>query len=58
MIQPAAERDWAKWSSNYQSYGSWSGVRSGSWQDFEGEKAYLYQWLSERADTFDTTWPQ
>jgi len=57
-IQPAAERDWAKWSSNYQSYGSWSGVRSGSWQDFEGEKAYLYQWLSERADTFDATWPQ
>ncbi|MFT5680939.1 MAG: spore coat protein H [Myxococcota bacterium] len=57
-IQPSAERDWEKWSGSYQSYGSWSGARSGSWTDFEGEKDYLYQWLSDRSDLFDSNWPQ
>jgi spore coat protein H len=57
-IQPAAERDWAKWSSEYYSYSGWASSRSGSWTDFEGEKAYLYQWIFDRSDTFDSTYPQ
>lgn len=58
-IQPSAERDWAKWANDYYTYGYWSGYRNslGDWQDFEGEKAYLYTWLDERAALFERMHP-
>ena len=51
LIDRSATRDWAQWASSYYSYGSWSGSRNSAndWQDFEGEKAYLYDWVDQRA---------
>jgi len=51
LIDRSAARDWAEWSTSYYSYSSWSGSRTSAndWQDFEGEKAYLYSWLDQRA---------
>ena len=56
LIEPSAERDWAKWAQDYQAFSRWSGHRSGAgdWQDYQGEKAYLYQWVQERGALFDT----
>ena len=42
-IQPSAERDWDVWGSTYSSH--WGG---NNYNDFEEEKAYLYEWLDER----------
>ena len=50
LIQPAAEKDWEHWEREYESYGYWSGARSGTWQDYEGEKEYLYDWLESRSE--------
>ncbi len=54
-IEPSAQRDWARWSADYYSYGGWSSYRESQadWNDYEGEKAYLYQWLDERAALFE-----
>ncbi len=42
-IQLSAERDWQVWGSTYSSH--WGG---NNYNDFEEEKAYLYEWLDER----------
>jgi hypothetical protein len=52
-IQPSAEKDWEQWGRDYETYGYWSSARSGTWQDFEGEKDYLYDWVQERAEVMD-----
>ena len=59
LIQPSAERDWAKWGGAYYVYGGWAGARNsaGDWTDYEGEKAYLYTWLEERAELYRADHP-
>ncbi len=54
LIEPSAQRDWAVWAADYYSYSSWSSYRDSQddWTDYEGEKAYLYQWLDDRAELF------
>jgi len=54
LIEPSAQRDWDRWGGEYTSYGGWSSYRDGKddWTDYQGEKAYLYQWLDERAALF------
>ncbi len=54
LIEPSAARDWERWGADYSSYSGWSGYRDeeDDWTDYEGEKAYLYQWLDERAALF------
>jgi spore coat protein H len=56
LIGPSAERDWDMWGGDYYVYGGWASYRNyyGDWQDYEGEKDYLYQWVSERAAWADT----
>jgi hypothetical protein len=53
LIQPAAEKDWDHWGREYETYGYWANARSGTWQDYEGEKDYLYDWVEERAVVLD-----
>jgi spore coat protein H len=48
-LEPAAERDWDRWGSQYRSYSGWSSLRDDDWNDYPGEKAYLYDWVRERA---------
>jgi len=43
QIHPAAERDWSHWGASFSSY--WG---SSNTNDYEQERAYLYQWLQER----------
>ena len=52
LIQPSAERDWDRWGGLYRTYSGWSSYRNsaGDWTDYEGEKAYLYQWEADRAE--------
>lgn len=51
LIDRSAARDWQKWGDAYRSYDGWAAEREddGDWTDYEGEKAYLYQWLVDRA---------
>lgn len=56
QIDPAAARDWQKWSDAY--YGYWSYARPGTdWTDYEGEQQYLSDWLEERYDYMLTVHP-
>ena len=48
-LEPAAERDWDRWGSEYRGYSGWSSLRDDDWNDYQGEKAYLYDWARERA---------
>lgn len=50
-LDPSCRRDWARWSAEYYSFGRWADDRTeaGDWQDYDGEVAYLRQWLAERA---------
>ena len=59
LIEPSAERDWARWEQEYMSYSRWSGNRSGNdnWTDYQGEKEYLYTWVRERGELFETLYP-
>lgn len=59
LIDDSAARDWAKWASSYRTYGGWASTRSayGDWQDYEGEKAYLYDWVEARAARFEALHP-
>ena len=58
-IEPSAARDWAKWGSSYKTYSGWSSTRNSArdWTDYEGEKAYLYQWVEDRAALFEEAHP-
>jgi spore coat protein CotH len=55
LIEPSAVRDWERWGADYSSYSGWADDRDSEddWQDYQGEKAYLYQWLDERAALFE-----
>ena len=57
LIDDSAARDWAAWGGEYESY--WYGVRDrcGDCLDYEGEKAYVYDWLSERDSWMRTFHP-
>ncbi len=48
-LEPSAERDWDRWGSEYRSYSGWSSLRDNDWNDYQGEKDYLYDWVRERA---------
>lgn len=54
-IDPSAQRDWDVWSDQYRAYGEWAEAREedGDWTDYQGEKAYLYDWVSDRAAHFE-----
>jgi hypothetical protein len=56
-IEPSAARDWAKWRSDYRSYGGWAGARGGDWTEYGGEKAYVRAWLEDRAALFEALHP-
>lgn len=59
MIDRSAQRDWDAWGETYKTYIGWATSRDSKadWTDYEGEKAYVYQWVSERAAYFQTTHP-
>lgn len=45
-IDPSARRDWSVWADDYYSYGGWSWRTN--WTDYDGEVAYVRQWLDDR----------
>ena len=47
LIEPSAERDWAKWEGEYRSY--WWAAYRNDWTSYQEEKAYLYEWVEERS---------
>ncbi len=55
LIEPSAQRDWEAWSQDYYSYEGWAEYRDAEedWTDYQGEKAYLYRWLEDRAAEFE-----
>ena len=50
QIDPSAARDWEKWKTAYQHYSGWAYYRqqNADWTDYDGEKAYLYDWVRQR----------
>ena len=54
-IAPSAERDEAAWGAAYRSFERWAADRDedDDWQDFEGELAYLRDWLEARVSSLD-----
>ncbi|GDX81727.1 hypothetical protein LBMAG42_35380 [Deltaproteobacteria bacterium] len=54
-IDRSAQRDWDVWSDQYRAYGDWAEHREdeADWTDYEGEKAYLYEWIAGRAAHFE-----
>ncbi len=55
VIQRSAQRDWTHWEEDYRSYGGWS-WRSDFLSAAE-ERAYLEDWIVERATWADETHP-
>lgn len=53
LIDPSAERDWAKWESAHKSHW-WAGYRN-DWTSYAEEKDYLRQWLADREDHLVST---
>ena len=51
LIDRAAQKDWDRWEGEYRSFDRWKVKRDSKqdWTDFEGEKAYLYDWIDQRA---------
>ncbi len=56
-IDPAARRDFDKWGPDYFSYGGWAGDRQSDFLDYDGERAYLADWLAARAVWADAVAP-
>ena len=48
-IDPSARRDWDRWGDAYRSYSGWASSRDG-WTDYEGERRYLEDWISDRCE--------
>ena len=50
LADTSARKDWALWGADYRNYGWGGGARddAGDWTDYDGERAYLYQWLVDR----------
>ncbi|MCP4873230.1 MAG: hypothetical protein GY898_31435 [Proteobacteria bacterium] len=59
LIDRSAARDWEQWADAYYAFGRWEDDRNGnnSWTDYEAERAYLYEWLEERAVLFEANHP-
>lgn len=55
LIERSAQRDWDTWGPMYETYSEWADHRNeeGDWTDFEGERAYVYRWVQDRAAHFD-----
>jgi len=55
LIERSAQRDWDTWGPVYETYEGWADHRDdeGDWTDFDGERAYVYQWVQDRATHFD-----
>jgi hypothetical protein len=55
-IDTSARKDWNLWSTDYRNYGWGGGARDAAadWTDYDGERAYLYQWLEERDQAMTT----
>jgi len=47
-VDPSAARDWDRWGSAYRSYSGWSS--RGDFNDYEGEREYLVDWIRHRCD--------
>ena len=47
-IAPSAKRDWRKWGDRHRSFSLWQSRQDIN--DFEGEVAYLREWLAQRRD--------
>ncbi len=58
-IDDSAQRDWDHWREAYESYEGWADHRTeqADWTDYEGEKAYLHQWIDDRAARFEYLHP-
>ncbi len=54
-IDLSAQRDWDHWSDEYRAYDRWAAARDedADWTDYEGEKAYVYAWVADRAAHFN-----
>jgi len=59
LIDKSAARDWDKWQDSYYNFGRWSSNRTsaGDFNDYEGEKAYVYGWIQDRDDLFREVHP-
>lgn len=59
LIDRSAGRDWDTWGARYGEYSGWEEHRTGrdDWTDYEGERAYVYQWVRDRAAWFDALQP-
>lgn len=49
VIDAAARRDWEKWEPQYDDYWGWRGPL----EEYDGEVAYLRQWVADRWDYMD-----
>ncbi|MDP2307945.1 MAG: CotH kinase family protein [Pseudomonadota bacterium] len=58
-IDRSAQRDWDVWGPSYRTYHNWVDRREerADWTDYQGEKAYLYQWVADRAAYFEAAHP-
>ena len=47
----SAQKDWVRWEPEYRDFERWRQKREDKqdWTDFEGEKAFLYEWIDQRA---------
>lgn len=59
VIDRSAQRDWDRWGEAHRTYEGWATARDEDldWTDFEGEKAYMYQWVTDRAAFYESTHP-
>ncbi|MFT5458606.1 MAG: hypothetical protein ACI9K2_005114, partial [Myxococcota bacterium] len=55
QIDRSARRDWGQWETEYRDYGGWDW--RGDWTDYDGEKAYLREWIDDRAEWADARHP-
>lgn len=58
-IDRSAQRDWDWWGAQHLAYDGWASARTekDNWTDYEGEKAYLYQWIEDREAWMTATHP-
>jgi hypothetical protein len=54
-IDPSARRDWAKWESQYRTYGGWSWRRD--WTSYDEEVVYVRTWIADRWGWLDGLYP-
>ena len=59
ILGPNIDRDWARWESEYQSFGRWAGDRNarGDWTTPAEEVAYIRAWIDDRMAMYDGAGP-